>query len=97
MCSEAIKGRIAGLASFCEQKGAKMEAVVLELKYCERCGSLGLRRPHSAELYCESCAELLAPPVFWLRGGRRHVHRRQGHKLPAAVPVSRRQACEVRA
>jgi hypothetical protein len=30
-----------------------------ELKYCERCGSLRLRRSQSAENYCEPCGRML--------------------------------------
>jgi hypothetical protein len=33
-----------------------MSERTLELKYCERCGSLGLRRKGCGEVYCESCA-----------------------------------------
>jgi hypothetical protein len=49
-----------------------MEATTLELKYCERCGALGLRRPQSSATYCESCAQVLTRNVFSLHlGGRR--------------------------
>jgi len=71
-----------------------MEGMVLELKYCERCGGLGLRRPHSSEAYCESCVQLLVPPVVWLRGRRRQVHRRQ-RSLQPATPASQRLAAGV--
>lgn len=30
-----------------------MQETAYELKYCERCGSLGLRRCQSSETYCE--------------------------------------------
>jgi len=36
-----------------------MEQGTYELKYCERCGSLGTRRAHSSDTYCESCAQIL--------------------------------------
>ena len=36
-----------------------MEQGTYELKYCERCGSLGMRRAHSSDTYCESCAQIL--------------------------------------
>jgi hypothetical protein len=36
-----------------------MERTSYELKYCERCGSLGLRRVHSGETYCEPCGQML--------------------------------------
>jgi len=32
-----------------------MQAIKYELKYCERCGSLQLRRADSAENYCPVC------------------------------------------
>lgn len=32
----------------------------LELKYCERCGTLGLRHQGSGDVYCESCEEKMA-------------------------------------
>ncbi len=34
--------------------------IQLELKYCERCGGLFLRRLGVAELYCASCALQMA-------------------------------------
>jgi hypothetical protein len=36
-----------------------MEATTFELKYCERCGTLGLRRSESTENYCEPCGRML--------------------------------------
>jgi len=36
-----------------------MQATRYELKYCERCGSLRLRRTASAETYCPSCEQTL--------------------------------------
>ena len=36
-----------------------MEPTTFELKYCERCGALGVRRLHSSESYCEPCAQVL--------------------------------------
>lgn len=41
------------------QKGIYMERTTFELKYCERCGALGLRRSQSSESYCEPCAQVL--------------------------------------
>ena len=37
-----------------------MQLATYELKYCERCGSLRLRRSASAETYCEPCGRMLA-------------------------------------
>jgi hypothetical protein len=36
-----------------------MQNTKLELKYCERCGALRLRRLDSTDNYCESCAQVL--------------------------------------
>jgi hypothetical protein len=39
----------------------KESAVIqLELKYCERCGGLFLRRRGVGEVYCEGCADQIA-------------------------------------
>ena len=35
------------------------QTTAYELKYCERCGSLGLRRVLSAETYCRPCGHVL--------------------------------------
>ena len=37
-----------------------MQLATYELKYCERGGSLRLRRNSSAETYCEPCGRMLA-------------------------------------
>ena len=34
-----------------------MQYLELELKYCERCGTLRLRTQGSSRVYCESCAK----------------------------------------
>jgi len=36
-----------------------MQSITYELKYCERCGSLGLRRADSANIYCKPCGQAL--------------------------------------
>jgi hypothetical protein len=36
-----------------------MQLATYELKYCERCGSLRVRRAASAETYCEPCGRIL--------------------------------------
>ena len=41
-----------------------MQDTTYELKYCERCGSLGLRRSQSSETYCEPCGQLLVHYSF---------------------------------
>jgi hypothetical protein len=37
----------------------KMQATEYELKYCERCGALRLRRCPSPETYCGPCRQIL--------------------------------------
>lgn len=37
-----------------------MQPPTYELKYCERCGSLRLRRAASADTYCQPCGQMLA-------------------------------------
>lgn len=32
----------------------------MELKYCERCGTLGLRRGGSSQVYCSECEEAMS-------------------------------------
>jgi hypothetical protein len=32
----------------------------LELKYCERCGTLGLRRDDSNQVYCSQCQQQMS-------------------------------------
>ncbi len=34
----------------------------MELKYCERCGSLWVRRTREARPYCDACAPAMASP-----------------------------------
>jgi hypothetical protein len=52
-----------------------MEGTALELKYCERCGALKVRRVDSTGNYCERCARLLTTQLSALhlagRGARR--------------------------
>jgi hypothetical protein len=36
-----------------------MPLIKFELKYCERCGSLRLRRADSDDTYCQPCIQLL--------------------------------------
>lgn len=64
-----------------------MPLTTYELKYCERCGSLLVRRSQSSENYCEPCRQALmhvlfpgnSAPVRWKAGARRRFH-----KIPMA-------------
>ena len=55
----------------------KESFVGLELKYCEQCGGLWLRKRGSTECYCAACARFLQemPP-------RPHDNRRRGGSGP---------------
>lgn len=62
-----------------------MEPIAYELKYCERCGALGLRRACSSESYCEPCEKLLLHHFLPEQRSRRWM-RRAKSKLPVAQP-----------
>jgi hypothetical protein len=55
-----------------------MTVMKLQLKYCERCGSLRLRRADSGATYCQPCTELLDRFLFPLASAGQ---RRQGRLL----------------
>ena len=61
-----------------------MQHITYELKYCERCGSLGLRRSQSGETYCKPCAQMLSNYAIPADAG--HRSRLRQPKLPVAVP-----------
>ncbi len=76
-----------------------MQPTTYELKYCERCGTLLLRRSQSGENYCEPCQRALvyilfpgnSAPVRLGDGPRRRLHKiamvpRPPHNFPAASP-----------
>lgn len=71
-----------------------------ELKYCERCGGLGLRRHQSELPYCCDCEQmmrhfLLRPPATEGAPGelRRIVHRlRQQVRVPAVAAQAAQEA-----
>ena len=48
-----------------------MNATSLELKYCERCGALGVRRADSNHNYCRRCAGVLTMQVSVVHLARR--------------------------
>jgi hypothetical protein len=62
-----------------------MQYVAYELKYCERCGSLGLRRSQSGETYCGPCGQILTNYAIPADAG--HRSRLRQPKLPVAVPT----------
>lgn len=49
-------------------RGGVPEATELELKYCERCGGLWLRRTGSDEVYCTDCVPKMAEVKISPRG-----------------------------
>lgn len=52
----------------------ELEIVELELKYCERCGALWLRRSGTTRVYCGVCApKMLDCPRLRKSGGTRKV------------------------
>jgi hypothetical protein len=63
------------------------EVIQLELKYCERCGGLWLRRQGTGQIYCPACsAEVPEFPI-----GRRFQTR---PRVPGSQPRLR-GGCEV--
>lgn len=54
-------------------KAIKQGDVILELKYCERCGGLWLRCRGDEESYCENCRAAMAA---WPQIGKRTVRRK---------------------
>jgi len=42
------------------EKNGRQDESCLELKYCERCGGLGLRPVGGAQTYCATCARAMA-------------------------------------
>lgn len=46
---------------------SRQDEMAVELKYCERCGGLWLRRPGQEVVYCERCR---AQRAALLRSGR---------------------------
>ncbi len=62
-----------------------MQDVTYELKYCERCGSLGLRRSQSGETYCQPCGQILNSYSIPGDHSRRSLPRTA--ESPAAVPL----------
>jgi Zn-finger nucleic acid-binding protein len=71
------------------------DAVRMELKYCEHCGSLWLRRSGTDKVYCESCQPKIAelPPAkkgpgrVELPVARKAVVERYGQDDPEFVDI----------
>lgn len=52
----------------------ELEIIELELKYCERCGALWLRRCGNGEVYCAACIpKMLDSPALRKSGGTRQL------------------------
>ena len=74
MSPEIVNGKTSqGSQLFAElnRLGVMMNATSLELKYCERCGALGVRRPDSNHNYCRHCAGVLTMQVSIVHLARR--------------------------
>jgi hypothetical protein len=74
-------GQVAGFVAFI-RKIATMTYNSYELKYCERCGGLGLRRSKSDSPYCCDCEQMMRsflpelPATTTSRGQRRRIVQR---------------------
>jgi len=68
--------------------------VTVELKYCERCGGLGLRPQGGSEAYCGSCRERMAdmPRQAEERAGRSRLPRPKPEDLQGQVQIEYLQA-----
>jgi hypothetical protein len=68
-----------------------MDTTKFELKYCELCGALGLRRTKTSENYCRSCEALLTQRVVARhsirRGPSAKRHTEIHHSLPLAAKL----------
>ena len=64
-----------------------MQETAYELKYCERCGSLGLRRRESLETYCEPCGQILTNYSFPGDLARRSRFRKSRAESPTPLQL----------
>jgi hypothetical protein len=66
-----------------------MQEITYELKYCERCGSLQLRRADSANTYCRPCQQALFrfPSGQVLSSGALHRKPRMRKDQPPILPA----------
>ena len=67
--------------------GSELQECRLELKYCERCGALWVRRAGTDESYCERCAAYIEelPKPKPRRKRQRSLQRRTGTNLQAVA------------
>ena len=59
-------------------------AIYMELKYCERCGTLWLRLQGSDVLFCPSCTTVLAGVA---RDPRFRMHKNKATRCSATQPL----------
>ena len=64
-----------------------MQLATYELKYCERCGSLRVRRATSAETYCEPCGRILIDYSLSNHAERASLLLRKPQGKPGTTPV----------
>jgi hypothetical protein len=60
-----------------------MDCATYELKYFERCGALGMRRPATKDTYCQLCEQILTKS-FSPEALSRRPRLRRGTKRPRA-------------
>jgi len=63
-----------------------MQSITCELKYCERCGALKVRRLQSYETYCEGCEQVLTSFAVPGEGAPRFLFRRRKSDIVVAMP-----------
>ncbi len=64
-----------------------MQTITYELKYCERCGSLRLRRAASSHTYCQSCEQALFNLPRPGEALLSKIPRRKGRPPKPGVPI----------
>ena len=64
-----------------------MQPTTYELKYCERCGSLRLRRAASVETYCGPCGQMLLNGCLLNHAERATALLRKSRAKSVAAPV----------
>ena len=94
MCPETVKSGTSQGLFVAHGKGAIMEATRFELKYCEMCGALGLRRSQSCESYCEPCGRMLTDRSL-PRGWGRHARVRKAQPPMSMAPALARRPVQV--